>query len=147
MLASSSSVYIITSQQTAKHTLITTPIQIRLLNWRRQDIVCAGLTGIQAQIKFIRNLITCLTVVPGVSQIRTCRLALSKHTLGQLCNHTFLDPCCHALFSSIPEVLPLSSGTPCIEFLIARKFTLAPANDERSVSTTASFIATFPTDS
>jgi hypothetical protein len=59
---------------------------IRLLKWRRQDIVCAGLRGIQAHIKFIRNLITCVTIVPSVSQfipaIRTCRRALSKYTLG-----------------------------------------------------------------
>jgi hypothetical protein len=87
-------------------------------------ISCARALGIQAHIKFIRNLISCVTIVPGVShfipEIRTCRRALSKYTLGQLCNHTFPGPCCHTLFfvslyeESIPEVLPLSFNTPCI---------------------------------
>jgi hypothetical protein len=82
------------------------------------------LGSIQAHIKFIRNLIACVTIVQSVSQfipaIRTCRRALSKYTLGQLCNNTIPDPRCHALFffslyeESIPEVLPLSFDTPCI---------------------------------
>jgi hypothetical protein len=80
------------------------------------------LGGIQAHIKFIWNLITCITIVPDVSKfipaIRMCRCEMSKNTLGQLCNHTFPDPCCHNLFfvteESIPEVLPLSFDTPCI---------------------------------
>jgi hypothetical protein len=59
----------------------------------------------------------------NVSAIRLsqhCQRALSKYTLGQLCNYTFLDPCCHTLFfislyeESIPEVLPLSFNTPYI---------------------------------
>jgi hypothetical protein len=68
------------------------------------------------------NLNTCVTIVPNVLQfiaaIGTCRGALSKYTLGQLCNHTFLDPFCHTPFfislykESIPEVLPLSFHTP-----------------------------------
>jgi hypothetical protein len=86
--------------------------------------VCAGLRGIQAHIKFIRDLGTCVTIVPGVSQfipaIRTCQHALGKYTLGQLCNHTFPDPCCHNLLlcaslyeEYIAEVLPLSFDTLC----------------------------------
>jgi hypothetical protein len=73
------------------------------------------------------NLNTCVANVPSVSQfipaIRTFRRALSKYTLRQLCNNTFLDPCCHVLFfvslyeESIPEVLPLSFDTPCIAYL------------------------------
>jgi hypothetical protein len=73
------------------------------------------------------NLNTCVIIVPGVSQfipeIRMCWHALSKCSPGQLYNHSFRDPCCHTLFivslyeKSIPEVLPLSSDTPCIVFL------------------------------
>jgi hypothetical protein len=42
------------------------------------------------------DLITCVTIVTGVSHfipsIRTCWHALSKYTLGQLCNYTFPGP-------------------------------------------------------
>jgi hypothetical protein len=52
--------------------------------------------------------------ISAIPEIRTCRRALSKYTLRQLCNYTFPDPCCHTLFfvslyeESIFEVLPLS---------------------------------------
>jgi hypothetical protein len=93
--------------------------QIWLLNWRRQDIVRAGLRGIQAHIIFIRNLITCVKIVPGVLQfipaIRMCQHALSKYTLRQLCNHTFPDPCCHTLFFHL-SIWGIHSWRFAIEF-------------------------------
>jgi hypothetical protein len=58
--------------------------------------------------------------VSSIPAIRTCRRALIKYTLGQLCKHTFPEPCCLTLFfvslyeESITEVLPLSFDTPCI---------------------------------
>jgi hypothetical protein len=38
--------------------------------------------------------------VSAIPAIRTCRRALSKYSLGQLCNYTFPDPCCYILFFS-----------------------------------------------
>jgi hypothetical protein len=96
--------------------------QIRLLNWRWQDIVCTGLKGIQANIRFIQNLITCVTIVPGVMQfvpaIRTRQHALSKYMLGHLCNHTFLDPCCHTLFFRL-SIWGIHSWSFAVEFWYA----------------------------
>jgi hypothetical protein len=40
-------------------------------------------------------------VIREIRAIRTCRRALSKYTLGQLCNYTFPDPCCHTISLSL----------------------------------------------
>jgi hypothetical protein len=78
------------------------------------------LWGIQAHIKFIWNLYYVCNNCTRCLAIRTCRSALSKHTLGQICDHTFPNPRFHTLSfvfvyeESIPEVLPFSLIQPVL---------------------------------